>query len=89
MTPAGISSQLNLYSFDYGGSLTLKAATTYNGIALEGTIDLPLDSDHDGLPDAWENANVGFDPANPNTFSTSELDGIGRHRHQPGQLLSR
>ena len=57
-----------LYAFDYGGSLTLKAATTYNGSTLEATIDLPLDSDHDGLPDAWEKAHAGFDAANPHTF---------------------
>jgi hypothetical protein len=74
VTPAGSQASESLFSFDYGGSLTLKASTIYNGSPLEATIDLPLDSDRDGLPDAWENAHAGFNPANANTFSSSELD---------------
>lgn len=66
---------ISLYSFDYGGHLTLKVTATCQGMPLERTIDLPLDSDHDGLPDAWEKAHAGFNAANPHTFSTAVLDG--------------
>ena len=76
VTPAGSQASIELYSFDYGGSLTLKATTSYNGSLLEGTIDLPLDSDNDGLPDAWENAHAGFNPFNNHTFSPDDLDGL-------------
>jgi hypothetical protein len=75
VTPAGSQANKDLFSFDYGNRLTLKATTTYNGSLLEGTIDLPLDSDNDGLPDAWENAHAGFNPFNAHTFSSTSLDG--------------
>ncbi|MBT8369711.1 MAG: thrombospondin type 3 repeat-containing protein, partial [Deltaproteobacteria bacterium] len=73
-TPTGSQAIITLYSFDYGGSLTLKAKTDYKGSPLEGTIILPLDSDKDGLPDAWENAHAGFNSSNAHTFSSTELD---------------
>ena len=72
----GSQAAITLYSFDYGGRLTLKAVTTYQGSPLEATIELPLDSDQDGLPDIWENAHAGFNAAHPHTFSTSELDSV-------------
>lgn len=76
VNPVGSQASETLYSFDYGGSLTLKATTSYKNSPLEGTIILPMDSDNDGLPDAWENAHAGFNPFNSHTFSSTDLDGV-------------
>ena len=53
-----------LYSFDYGGTATITVNfTAADGSTGRGTIDVPKDSDGDGLPDEWER-DVGFDPNN-------------------------
>jgi hypothetical protein len=68
--------EIDLYAFDFGGSVIVKVTTTYNGANVEGQIALPLDSDNDGLPDAWENAHAGFNPFNEHTFDPNTLDDL-------------
>jgi len=74
VTPVGPEASISLYSHDYGGSLTIKVTTNYKGSTLDGTINLPLDSDNDGLPDAWENGHAAFNSSNAHTFSSTTLD---------------
>jgi hypothetical protein len=66
---------VDLYSFDFGGQATVTASTIDpDGNLIDSTIVLPLDSDNDGLPDAWENAHAGLNASNPHTFSSTTLD---------------
>jgi hypothetical protein len=47
-----------------------------------------LDSDHDGVPDAWEVLHAGFDPFNPHSFQSDKLDGeVDRDRSVENAFL--
>jgi hypothetical protein len=71
---------VELYSFDYGGQATITATTTLtDSTVVVGTVDLPLDSDNDLLPNVWEITRpsaAGFNAFNANSFSTSLDDGL-------------
>jgi hypothetical protein len=65
-----------LFSFDYGGTASVTVRTTApDGSTVRDTLTLPLDSDSDGVPDAWEVTQAGFDPYNAHSFNTQQLDG--------------
>jgi uncharacterized repeat protein (TIGR01451 family) len=44
-----------LYSYDSGGKVTITVTGTSGGTAVTGTLTLPVDTDGDDLPDAYEN----------------------------------
>jgi hypothetical protein len=67
--------EIDLYAFDFGGSVIVKVTTTYNAAAVEGQIKLPPDSDNDNLPDYWEQQHPGFDAYNAHSFSAGKIDG--------------
>jgi hypothetical protein len=67
--------EIDLFAFDFGGSVIVKVTTTYNASTVEGQIKLPLDSDNDNLPDYWEQQHPGFDAFNAHTFSAGKIDG--------------
>ena len=48
--PTGIT----IDSYDYGGSINIRASATVAGTAYQGVLTLPKDRDGDGLPDTWE-----------------------------------
>jgi hypothetical protein len=69
---------VTLHSFDFGTEATIEATTTLNDSSVvTGSITMPLDTDHDGVPDFIENENAwcGFDPGNPHSLSSTLLDG--------------
>jgi len=83
-TVTSTNGRIDLYSFDYGGVATITASATVSGVQVQGRITLPIDSDNDNLPDAWEdmysapdpgNYVPGFNKLNPNTFSSNVNDG--------------
>jgi hypothetical protein len=86
------SDSVVLNSFDYGGYVTIQATSGSN----TGKITLPIDSDGDHLPDAWEEQ-VGFNKynshsLNPNPNDTDgavdiETDATGVNQH-PGDGLT-
>ena len=80
ITNTGTSSVSSaLYAFDFGGRVSVKVSTLVAGTPVEAVIKLPLDSDIDGLPDAWElapeQAAAGFKAFNANSFSADKIDG--------------
>jgi hypothetical protein len=79
ITNTGASSVSSaLYAFDFGGRVSVKVSTLVAGSAVEAVVKLPLDSDNDGLPDAWELASdqaaAGFKAFNANSFSADKID---------------
>ena len=68
-----------LYSFDFGGKMTIQVSTTVNSDPVTAGLTLPKDSDGDGLPDAYESdpkySQAGLNAYNANTFSSALLDG--------------
>ena len=70
---AGI--EKDLYAFDFGGQVTIRVTTVYDGLQVEGFLRLPLDSDSDNLPDIWEQQQSGFNAFDANTFSAAKIDG--------------
>ena len=67
-----------LHAFDYGGTADITAEVELaDGTVISGTLHLPLDSDNDGVPNAWEvlHQAAGFDAFNPHAFVEDKLDG--------------
>ena len=74
----GTTASVDLYSFDFGGWVTIQATTTLgDGTEVKGTRKFPLDTDGDDLPDVWEEylAIAGFDKLNKNSFGQDLNDG--------------
>ena len=72
------AAEVMLYSFDYGGTADITAEVELaDGTVISGTLHLPLDSDNDGVPNAWEvlHQAAGFDAFNPHAFVEDKLDG--------------
>jgi hypothetical protein len=72
---------VTLYSFDYGGQGNITISTIApDGITpVAGAIRVPLDSDHDSLPDKWEDEyaeDFNFDKYKAHSFSAGLDDGI-------------
>ncbi|HEV8614863.1 MAG TPA: Ig-like domain repeat protein [Methylomirabilota bacterium] len=77
--------EFDLFSFDWGGNvqLTVSAAATLNGVGQTVTTvaNWPVDTDNDGLPDAWESdpSNAGvLDPLNADKNGNGVADGQDR-----------
>jgi len=76
--PAGSSADVDLYSFDFGGQAAIIVSTTApDSSPVERILRLPLDTDIDLLPDAWEAIynSAGFNQNNANSFSSDLNDG--------------
>jgi predicted outer membrane repeat protein len=78
-TNGGAQAVVAFYAWDFGGMVTIRATTSYSGNIVEGAITLPLDSDGDTLPDAFEGKPefggiAGLDPSNPNSYDANLTD---------------
>ncbi|RJQ44455.1 MAG: hypothetical protein C4538_10340 [Nitrospiraceae bacterium] len=73
------TASVNLYSFDYGGQAVVRITSAApDGTSVQGDLTLPLDSDRDSLPDAWEKQHSadGFQFDNPFSFGSGLDDGL-------------
>ncbi|MBI3636010.1 MAG: IPT/TIG domain-containing protein, partial [Candidatus Rokubacteria bacterium] len=68
--PGAGAFQATLYSWDWGGTTTVTVTGTLaDGTVVKGTVTVPIDTDADGMPDAYEK-----DPANTNPVTGLALD---------------
>ena len=77
VTVPGSEANTDFYAYDFGGYVTIKATGTYNGSTVDGQITLPIDSDGDHLPDAWESLYPdvdGLDPLVPESSDQGKTD---------------
>jgi hypothetical protein len=65
------TNRLNFFAFDYQGNLVASNAVTVTSTAVNGA----LDTDGDGMPDAWETAN-GLDPTVADAGLDIDHDGL-------------
>jgi len=69
---------VTLYVFDYGATATI-AASTHRGDIATGSLKLPRDTDHDGVPDVierrYQTGVCQFNPENPYSFGFGTYDG--------------
>ncbi len=84
----GSTYQTTLFSWDWGGTVTIQVSgiTTVNGVSqtVSSTLTLPVDTDGDGLPDAWETNLINVDASgklvlnrlNPDQNANCVLDGF-------------
>ena len=83
--PGSGSYQTTLYSYDWGGNVTISVSgvTTVNGVAnttVSGTLSLPVDTDGDKLPDVYE-ANAAL---NRNAAGQNVLDRLNKDQNGNG-----
>ncbi|MBI3248636.1 MAG: thrombospondin type 3 repeat-containing protein [Deltaproteobacteria bacterium] len=88
---SNVGNQALVRAHDFGGTLTVQAradVTLPDGtrVILEKVLTLPTDTDHDGLPDAWEDQFGGLSPSddtdlsNGNTFVGDGLTAVEEYR---------
>src|SRR5262249_6994407 len=69
-----------LYAYDWGGKVTITVTGSTSGGPAEGTLVLPIDTDGDDLPDAYENnagLNADKNGVNVLNFRNPDQDGNG------------